>query len=468
MHSRREIAGNRSVTRPVRVNISERLMAVFVLDKRKNPLMPCTEKRARLLLDRGHAVVSKRYPFTIRLKNRIGGETQPVRVKLDPGSKYTGMAIVRENVKIGPDIEEVNKKITMVLSLLQINHRGSAISEKLTSRRAMRRRRRSNLRYRKARFDNRTKPKGWLAPSLQHRVETVLSWVKKIMRLAPVTALSQELVRFDMQLINNPEISGVQYQQGTLTGFTVKEYLLEKWGRKCAYCNIENVPLQVEHIHPKARGGGNAVSNLALACVSCNNKKGVQSVELFLKDKPLVAKKILAQAKQPLKDAAAVNSTRWALANKLKAFGLPVELSNGGRTKLNRHQQSIPKTHALDAVCVGEAGTVENWNMPTLEIKCNGRGRYQRTLLTKHGFPRAYLMRKKSVKGFQTGDIVNVVVSKGKKIGEYIGRVAIRARGSFDITHGAGIVHDISYKFCSLISRNDGYSYIYRPKELRC
>ncbi len=99
-------------------------MAVFVLDKRKKPLMPCTEKRARLLLDRGRALVVKMYPFTIRLKDRIGGELQPLRIKLDPGSKFTGMALVREEEAIDAETGEINKTTT-VLNLYQINHRGA-------------------------------------------------------------------------------------------------------------------------------------------------------------------------------------------------------------------------------------------------------------------------------------------------------------------------------------------------------
>jgi 5-methylcytosine-specific restriction endonuclease McrA len=438
-------------------------MAVFVLDKKKQPLMPCSEKRARLLLNRGRAVVVTLYPFTIRLKDRVGGEVQPIRIKLDPGSRYTGIAAVRESEKIDTDTGEINVKLT-VLNLIQLNHRGRSISDSLTSRRAMRRRKRGNLRYRKPRFDNRTKPKGWLAPSLQHRVDTSISWVSKLQKVAPVTSISQELVKFDMQLMQNPEISGVDYQQGTLAGYSVREYLLEKWGRKCAYCGIGHVPLQVEHIHPKAKGGVNSVSNLALACDPCNKKKGTLDIKMFLKNQPGQLQKIEAQAKRPLKDAAAVNATRWALANQLKAKGLPVELSNGAKTKFNRTQHGVPKTHALDAVCVGDFSAIERWAIPTLEIKCNGRGRYQRTLLTKYGFPRAYLMRQKSVKGFQTGDRVKAVVTKGRKIGEYTGRVAVRVTGSFNITTHTGTVQGISYKNCKLISRNNGYGYTFQPK----
>lgn len=428
-------------------------MAVFVLDKHKKPLMPCSEKRARLLLARGWAVVVKHYPFSIRLKNRVGGEIQALRVKIDPGSRYTGLALVRENAE----------KLT-VLNLIQLNHRGLAISENLTSRGAMRRRRRGNLRYRQARFNNRPKPEGWLAPSLQHRVDTTLSWVNKLQHLAPVTAISQELVRFDLQHMQNPEISGTEYQQGELQGYEVREYLLEKWGRQCAYCGAKDIPLEIEHIIPRSRGGSDRISNLTLACHCCNQRKGSHPIEIFLAKKSDTLQKILAQAKRPLKDAAAVNSTRFALANRLKATGLPVELASGGRTKFNRIQQAIPKTHALDAVCVGEIGTVKNWNIPTLAIKCTGRGSYQRTRLNQYGFPRGYLMRQKAVQGFQTGDTVNATVPNGKKAGKYTGRVAVRASGYFNITTHAGTVQGISHKHCRLLMRNDGYGYSSQPK----
>jgi 5-methylcytosine-specific restriction endonuclease McrA len=218
----------------------------------------------------------------------------------------------------------------------------------------MRRRRRGNLRYRAPRFLNRgNKGQGWIAPSLQHRVDTTLAWVQRIRRWAPVTGVSQELVRFDMQAMQTPGIEGIEYQQGTLAGYELREYLLEKWGRQCAYCGAQNVPLQIEHIQPKARGGSNRASNLSLACRCCNEKKAALPVEAFLAKRPEVLKRILAQAQRPLRDAAAVNTTRWALANALKATGLPVELASGGRTKFNRVHQGVPKTHALDAVCVG-------------------------------------------------------------------------------------------------------------------
>ncbi|MGC8529404.1 MAG: RNA-guided endonuclease IscB [Leptospirillia bacterium] len=435
-------------------------MAVFVLDKRKKPLMPCSEKRARLLLERKKAVVHKIAPFTIRLKDRIGGEVQPVRIKLDPGSKTTGIALVREEETIS---QETGKTETTahVLFLAELTHRGGKIRDRLTARRAFRRRRRSNLRYRKPRVNNRTKPKGWLPPSLQHRVDTTLSWVNRFRKLSPVFALSQELVRFDLQQMETPEISGVEYQQGTLAGYEVREYLLEKWNRTCAYCGAKDVPLEIDHIHPRSKGGTDRISNLTLACHVCNQKKGNSDATVFLAKKPETLKKIMSQAKAPLCDASAVNSTRWALFQALKATELPVEVASGGRTKYNRTRLGLPKTHSLDAACVGNVDRVKGDNRPVLAIKSTGRGSYQRTRIDGFGFPRGFFTRTKAHFGFQTGDLVRAVVTAGKKIGTYVGRVAVRSSGSFNVTTGSGVVQGISKTACHLLQRSDGYGYLF-------
>ena len=442
-------------------------MAVFVWDKKQQPLMPCSEKRARLLLARGRAVVVRLAPFAIRLKDRVGGIQQPLRLKLDPGSKTTGIAVVREDEQVDPETGEVHRA-AHVLWLGELTHRGHQISEALTARSAMRRRRRTaNLRHRAPRFDNRTRPAGWLAPSLQHRVDTTTNWVARLCRLAPITAISQELVRFDLQAMQNPEISGVEYQQGTLAGYEAREYLLEKWHRTCAYCGAKDVPLQIEHIQSKARGGSNRIGNLTLACESCNRKKGTQPVETFLKDKPDILKRVQAQAKAPLKDAAAVNATRWALFEALKASGLPVETGSGGCTKFNRARLCVPKTHALDAACVGQVDALRGWQCPTLAIKATGRGSYQRTRLDRFSFPRGYLTRDKRVKGFQTGDRVVARVPTGKKAGVHVGRVAIRASGSFNIQTVRGVVQGVSHRDCQMLQRADGYGYSMQDSALK-
>ncbi|HAA46391.1 MAG: HNH endonuclease domain protein [Halomonas sp. 54_146] len=443
-------------------------MAVFVLNKHRQPLMPCSEKRARLLLERGRAVVHKRYPFTLRLKDRVGGDTQALRLGIDPGSKTTGLALMR-------DTADGQRH---VLCLFDLNHRGFQIKKALAQRAAFRRRRRSaNLRYRAPRFNNRTRPQGWLAPSLQHRVDTVMAWVRRLSTLAPITALSQELVCFDTQKLKNPELSSVEYQQGALLGYEVREYLLEKWGRECAYCGTGDTPLEVEHVVPRSRGGSNRVSNLVIACHDCNSAKSSQPLtDFFATDKGLRKRlkvnghtadtrldRVQRQLKQPLRDASAVNVTRWVLFNALKATGLPVSVSSGGRTKYNRLRLGIPKTHALDAACVGAFDTLHDWQVTTLTIKAMGRGSYQRTRLTKHGFPRGYLMRQKQVHGFQTGDMVKAIVPTGKTVGSYTGRVAVRKTGRFNIQTEQGAVQGISHKYCTVIQRGDGYGYHLTP-----
>ncbi|MDB5757123.1 MAG: endonuclease, partial [Burkholderia sp.] len=400
---------------------------------------------------RGRARVHRVLPFVIRLTDRTADSCnfQPLRLKLDPGSKTTGMALVRE----------FNGGIA-VLNLFDLMHRGRQISEALTARAGLRRARRGrHTRYCTPRFLNRRRPEGWLVPSLQHRVDTTMAWVKRICRWAPVSALSTELVRFDMQAMENPDISGVQYQQGTLAGYELREYLLEKWGRKCTYCDREGVPLQVEHIHARANGGTDRPSNLGIACRPCNQKKAAGDIRHFLKKDPARLARILAQAKRPLKDAAAVNTTRWALLNSLKATGLAVEASSGGRTKYNRCRLDVPKAHALDAACVGAVDAVVDWCRPTLAIKATGRGAYQRTRLDKYGFPRGYLMRQKSVNGFQTGDMVRATVTAGKKTGSYAGRVAVRASVNFNNQTGKEVVQGISYRYCTMVQRAVGYGY---------
>lgn len=418
---------------------------VFVLDTRKKLLTPCKPSRARKLLSANKAAVFRRFPFTIILKKEVKGTPEPITIKLDPGSKVTGIALVQAY---------------KVIWGAELTHRGQAISASLESRCSLRRGRRSrHTRYRAARFLNRTRPKGWLAPSLNHRVLTTMTWVNKLIRLAPIGSIVTELVRFDLQQLENPEISGAAYQQGELAGYEVREYLLNKWERRCTYCSVENVPLQVEHIQPKAKGGSNRISNLCLACDKCNKKKGTQDLKAFLKGKPELLKRVLTGAKRPLKDAAAVNSTRWALFNALKETGIPVSTGSGGLTKFNRNRLDLPKTHWLDAACVGEVEKLEVSTIQPLLIKATGHGSRQMCRTDKFGFPSRYVPRFKFVKGYQTGDIVKAIVKTGKKIGMYVGRVAVRSSGSFNISDKTGLISGIGFKQCQTIHRKDGYGY---------
>jgi 5-methylcytosine-specific restriction endonuclease McrA len=227
------------------------------------------------LLSKGKAAVIRRLPFIIILREKKENRAaQVVETRIDPGSKESGLVLV-------------HKVQNRVLFAMVLVHRGNEIKNSLTSRRQLRRGRRSRkTRYREARFDNRTKEEGWLAPSLKHRIFTTMTWVNRLKKWTALESAAVERVKFDMQKMTNAEISGAEYQQGELQGYEVREYLLEKFDRTCAYCGARNVPLQIEHIHPKARGGSNKVSNLTLACQPCNQKKGSKPVEKFLKNKP--------------------------------------------------------------------------------------------------------------------------------------------------------------------------------------
>jgi 5-methylcytosine-specific restriction endonuclease McrA len=199
----------------------------------------------------------------------------------------------------------------------------------------------------------------------------------------------------------------------------VEEVQVEKWGRKYAYCSKTGLPLQIEHIIPESRGGNDRVSNLTLACEDCNQRKGKQTAAEF------GFPEIEQQAKQPLKDATALNATRWVLCERLKGLGLPVETGSGGLTKYNRTMRELPKAHWIDAACVGKstpAQVIVDGVIP-FEIKATGHNTRQMCRVDKYGFPRTSAKGPRTVKGFRTGDLVRATVTSGKKIGCYEGRV---------------------------------------------
>jgi 5-methylcytosine-specific restriction endonuclease McrA len=415
---------------------------VFVVDTEKAPQSPIHPAAARKLLRAGQAAVWRRYPFTLILKTVAPGPlfAQSARLKIDPGATTTGLAILQGD---------------RLLWAAELTHRGQRIKARLDARRALRRsRRQRKTRYRAPRFLNRTRPDGWLPPSLASRVANILTWVRRLQRLCPLGAISQELVRFDTQLMQNPDISGVDYQQGTLAGYELREYLLEKWHRTCAYCRTTHVPLQVEHIIPRARGGSNRVSNLTLACGPCNDAKDDKTAAEFGHPE------VQAQARTPLAAAAAVNTTRWALYRQLQTVGMPVEVGTGGRTRWNRTRLRLPKTHWLDAVAVG-ASTPDRlrlWGITPLQITAMGHGTRQRCQTDRYGFPKAHRSGQKRIRGFQTGDVVVAVKTRGAARGTWRGRVTVRATGKFSL-QSQGRRLSVSARDCRRLAAADGYRY---------
>jgi len=321
---------------------------VFVLNKEGKVLMPCSPGKARRLLKKKARVVTCK-PFTIQLLYGSSGYKQSIILGVDAGYSSVGFSAVTQASELIAG--EVNLR--------------KDVSKKITERRMYRRNRRNRLWHRKPRFSNRvsSKKEGWLAPSIQHRLDSHIRLIKKVQRLLPVSKTIVEVASFDTQKMQNPEISGVEYQQGELQGYEIKEYLLEKWGRKCAYCGKKNIPLEIEHINPESRGGTNRISNLTISCKRCNQKKGNKTAEEF--GYPEIQKK----AKETLKAATFMNNIRWKIIGHLDC-----QWTYGYTTKYNRAQIGLEKSHANDAFVIARGGNQKRiWDCSVNQLRRNNR-----------------------------------------------------------------------------------------------
>ena len=343
---------------------------IIALDKNKRPLGFLTERRCRILMERKRAVLYRVFPTVVILMDmdvRKLRDLPSYRIKIDPGSKYTGIAIVRN------DTDEL-------VYAMQIEHRGDAVRAGLQKRKMARRNRRSReTGYRRAKWGNRclsdgdkksynsSRKDGWLPPSILSVADNVLTWVQRLSRWINITDCSLEAVRFDTQLLENPNIKGEEYQHGTLFGYEIREYLLEKFGHTCQYCGGESGDpvLEWEHIHPKSRGGSDRVKNAILSCSSCNRDKDNQTLKEWIgqirsrvsrekgKRKELDSGRIERIQKvidgkpegQPMRYATWVSSSRRYLEKHLFQIFRDVECSSGGRTKYNRIRLGYSKEH---------------------------------------------------------------------------------------------------------------------------
>lgn len=425
------------------------MLYAFVLNPDRTPSDMVHPSDARRLLNEGKAAVFKRFPFTLILKEAIA-PTQEYRIKIDPGSKVTGFALLCGD---------------RVVWAAELTHRGLVIKKRLESRAAIRRNRRSRkTRYRAPRFDNRKRGDKWLPPSLMSRVYNTLTWVHRIQASCNLTAISLEWVKFDMQKMQNPEISGIEYQRGELFGYEVRAYLQEKFRHRCAYCDAPDwqvgVEFNIDHIIPRSKYGSDRVSNLAWCCRTCNEKKGNKMPSEIKGKFGDRVQNVVKRAKAPLRDAAAVNATRKILYWRLRDLNLSVEAASGGTTKFNRAKIGVPKAHWIDAACVGRStpDTLSIAGIKPLLIKATGHGIRQMMQTDKYGFPKGKPRpRSKYFADFRTGDIAIASIPSGKNVGFCVGRVTIRFRNSFAVGKADGI-HP---KYLTRIHRADGYEYSY-------
>ena len=447
---------------------------VFTLDKRKRPLGWCTPKRARNLLKQKRAVVYRQYPYVIILKDkdsRLEEINHSYRIKIDPGAKHTGITVLDGDC---------------VVLFLQIEHRGEQVVKNLQTRQAVRRNRRQRKTwYRHCKYPKgnapTARPEGWLLPSQHSIADNVINTVNKLIRWIGSCDVTIESAKFDTQLMEDADIEGKQYQQGTLFGYEMKSYLREKYGCTCQYCGgkTEDRRLEWEHKIPRSKGGSDSVKNATLACHTCNEEKKDLTPEEWLGrilakkhrskiDEARIAgiqKVICGKKTTGLRYSAWVNTSRWYLVNQIKAMPKvkDIELSSGGMTEFNRHVLGYPKDHHYDALCVGKVidDRYRYDTQPCLYIKAMGRGTRLRGHLNSCGIITVkYRERRKAVNGLQTGDIVQVTIPSGKYKGKYVGRVMVRSTGYHDIRCSDGnLVTGSKKSNYRIIQHKDGYQY---------
>lgn len=303
---------------------------IYVKSKDGKILMP-SERNGRIgyLLRHGKAHVISRVPFVVQLDYDNTTYTQEVSLGIDAGSKHVGVSASSEKKELFAAQVELRNDITKLLS----------------TRRELRRiRRYRKTRYRKARFDNCKKKDGWLAPSVEQKVESHLKVIRLVHGLLPITKTTIEVAQFDAQKIKNPDINGEEYQQGEQMGFwNVREYVLARDGHKCVHCKGKSKDpiLNVHHLESR-KTGGNSPGNLITLCETCH--KAYHRGEFDLKIK----------RGSSLRDAAVMNIMRWAIYERAKAEFQNTYLTYGYITKHTRIGSGIAKTHAADAFCIAK------------------------------------------------------------------------------------------------------------------
>lgn len=424
--------------------LTTRTTQACVLDKQGKPLMPTTRlgKDYRLLKTQNAHIVSYE-PFTIQLDYEPDTHIiQPLTLGVDSGAIHSGYSVANEHREYYS--AEVIAR--------------NDISNRLSDRRMYRRNRHyRKTRYRQPRFNNRkNKKKGWSPPSLEQKVAVQMNEINHLHRYIPIETIIVEVAEFDIQKIKNPDISGVEYQQGTLQGYNIRNYLLEKHRHKCFYCGKTVSDFEVEHMTPKARGGSNRIDNLTLSCHDCNQKKDTLTAEEFIQQ-TLSAKKAATKLKQLpnekrlFKYMAYMNATRWTLYNTIKEKYPKVKMTYGYITKYNRIQAGLPKAHHIDAKCITGFTTVPSIEQTVVKVKMRRHNRQLHRATFSKGHVRKAACLPTITFGFQLYDLVSFNNHR-----YYIkGR---RSSGSFALVSVEGLKDENrNYKKLTLLAHTNAY-----------
>ena len=403
---------------------------VYVLNQNGQPLMP-TENHAkvRVLLKQGRAKVINKCPFTIQLLYSSTNYTQKTTLGVDSGSKHIGLSATTKNkVLFESDVELRNDIVDL-----------------LSTRRELRCSRRSRkTRYRKPRFNNRKRGKGWLAPSIKQKINSHITMIAKVHKILPISNIVVEVASFDIQKIKKPTISGADYQQGEQLGFwNVREYVLFRDGHKCQCCHGKSKDkiLNVHHIESR-KTGGNAPNNLITLCETCHTGYHRGTVKL-----PKAIHRGMS-----FKDATFMGIMRWALYEKLNAIYPDVKLTYGYITKNIRIKNGLPKDHYIDARCIsGNPNAISNGDVYYYKkVRCHNRRIHKNTIL-KGGY-RKRNQAPYEVKGFRLYDNV---LWKGQKCFIF-GR---RSTGRMDLRllDGTHVNVSVGYKNLKLLKMRSSY-----------
>ena len=397
-------------------------MRVYVINQRREPLMPTTPSKARKLLKEQKAKVLKRTPFTIQLTYATGETKQSIALGIDAGSKTIGLSATTEE-------EELFAGEVMLRN---------DIVDLLSTRRSLRRTRRNRkTRYRKPRFLNRRRPEGWVALSVQNKIDTHIKVVKLVHAILPITRVVVEVAQFDIQKIKNPDILGEDYQQGEQLGFyNVREYVLFRDKHTCQHCKGKSKDsiLNVHHIESR-KTGGNSPDNLITLCETCHKRYHKGEIDLKIK------------RSSSFRDAASMNIVRWAFYNKLKELYSNVHLTFGYITKNIRIKHNLEKSHRIDARCISGNPLAEGSNCWYYFKQVRRQNRQLHKANPKKGLRKAN-KAPRFVNGFELFDEV-----------EYQGKPCFifgrRSSGYFDIRKldGTKVCASAIYKKLKLLSK---------------
>lgn len=396
---------------------------VYVLNICMVPLMPCKEAKARKLLKSGKAKIARRNPFTIQLLFECENVTQDTTLGVDAGSKHIGLSAATDKKELYAAEVELRNEIVDLLS---------------TRREYRRTRRNRKTRYRKPRFDNRVRSDGWLAPSVQNKVDTHLTVVRRVHEILPITRIIVEVAAFDIQKIKNPDIECIEYQHGEQLGFwNVREYVLFRDGHTCQCCKGKSKDkiLNVHHIESR-KTGGDAPNNLITLCETCHKCYHEGTVKL-----PKNIKRGMT-----FRDATFMGIMRWAFYNRLKELYLNVSLTYGYLTKNTRIRNGLPKTHCVDARCISGHPLAEplGYYFYQKKVRCHNRQIHKSTI--PKGGCRKRNQTPYLVKGFRLFDRVTYNNQECFIFGR-------RSRGYFDLRKldGTKIHASASYKKLGLL-----------------